>query len=84
VRGLTDAKAKANLGRVHLPASLASTYFMYFCFPTRIPLKNQLAELLQLFFFDIFQKGTFKAVYSTVHDFLFAKQNRLFFAFTAS
>ncbi len=37
VRGLTDAKAKANLGRVHLPASFASTYFMYFFSPTRIP-----------------------------------------------
>jgi hypothetical protein len=37
VRGLTDAKAKANLGRVNMPASLASTYFMYFFSPTRIP-----------------------------------------------
>jgi hypothetical protein len=36
VRGLTDAKAKANLGRVNLPG-FSCFSLLYFCSPTRIP-----------------------------------------------
>jgi hypothetical protein len=69
VRGLTDAKAKANLGRVHLPA-FSCFNIPHYCISVlrhEFHKENQLAELLQLILYRYFPKRRFQGcvLYST-------------------